>query len=100
MKSKIWGFILLVSALTFNMAQAVSVSDIDTIRTVSVVLYADAQAMMQFAQMLINARDANFTENILGSTQTISYTNAQKSGLIAEYANLKKKMQDDFALLP
>lgn len=99
MKKKIFT-ILLLAVLMLSKAQAVGVSDIDTIRSVANLLYNDAVAMTQFAQMLIQARDANFIENICNSTQTVTYTNAQKNGLIAQYTNLKNQMQTDFNQLP
>lgn len=89
-----------IVGLIVSRAQAVSVSDIPTMRSISAQLYQDARDLLNLSQQLNDLNDNAFTLSVAGSTQTISLSNAQKSGLIAQYQFLKKKMSDDFANLP
>lgn len=87
---------LLVPALS----QAVGIADIGAINSIAVAVFNDALRLLEFARKITQARDADFTQEICNSTQTVSYTNAQKNGLLAEYQNLKQKLQNDFLALP
>lgn len=90
----------LALALTCGMVQAVGISDIPAIQIGAYALYRDAVTFLAFAQKLSILDDAGFTFTIIDSTQTVSLTNAQKSGLIAEYQNIKQRMSDHFNQLP
>lgn len=91
---------LFLAGLMLTKASAVGVSDIPAIRQGLQKLFQDAVVGLEFAQKLSDLSDAGFSITIIGSTQTVTLTNAQKSGLLAEYQNLKQQMQADFALLP
>lgn len=92
--------VLLLTAIFVSKVFAVGISDIPTIAGVSLLLRQDAEDFADFASKLQLLNDAGFLLSVAGSTQTVTLNNAQKSGLIAQYQNLKQKMQDDFALLP
>ncbi len=99
MKKKVIPFLSLTIFMV-SKAFATTVADIPTIRDVGLALSADVANLLSFADQLQILNEANFIVTVANSTQTVTLTNAQKSGLIAQYQNIKKKMQDDFALLP
>lgn len=92
--------VLALTGLILSKAQAVNVNDIDAIYTGAGVVYSDSVALVTFAQKLVTLRDDGFVTSIAGSTQTVTVNNAQKQGLLAQYQNLKQKLQDDFQALP
>lgn len=95
--------LLTILALSISMIStvfAVGVSDIPAIVSGAGNLLEDARNLVVFAQKLQTLSDENFTISVIESTQTVALNNLQKSGLIAQYSNLKKKMQDDFQALP
>ena len=100
MKNKIWVFIFLFAGLTFNEVQATSISDIDTIGNAVEFLRNDVELLRNLHHELVILRDNNFVIPVANSTQTVTLSNAQKQGLIAQYQALKTQMQTDFNSLP
>ena len=92
--------ISILFALGITPLWAVTVLDIDNIIAQVYVLQHDADQFATFANQFGQLRDASFSQTVIGSTQTISLNNAQKSGLLAQYQNYKNQIQNDLNSMP
>lgn len=79
---------------------AVGVADIPAIKLAAIQLNETVGELIRFVALLDELSTNNFQIAVLGSTQTVTITNAQKQGLIARYQDLKTRLIADVNSFP